>query len=564
VLRRPSRWRKWLGASTFTTAALVCLCVLGVDARPQAPTPQAQGALTPGSVALQAITVDQALVSALPAALAHVDPAVRVVAARVVGVSRISLLLPDVVSALGRERDEGAAAELLLALLLLDTPAALAAAEAHVARVGAPAIPVLARWLARTSPDRFAERLPELAGRIDIDADSLRQVSDAIRLAIDQHPAARGQVLRASLAGLGGRRLDRVLSLWPIASASPDEVSALVEALASSDPALRQTLVWAIVEWFAGGADVPRAILDAVSEERPAAQPVTWELFGRELVARRHRKARTPDRAELVAREAANQIDESEGVQELLADLMPSERAALRVALGARFESAAKRQMWAGRRPPWLVTEATQPGMRTVTSPWPGFLSSLLSASGCEYANAAPLVAIRVSYRVDGRPAKATLGTSASPPKCVEALKALLRILRIDDLRPVIEGQEEWVVLPLRQEFIACADEEARPGAARRAAASGPGIIVPPRKIRDVEPTYPKAEQAARVQGVVTVDATVTTQGCVSGVSVVSGPSESLKMAALAAVTQWRYTPTLVDGRPISTQMNVKVNFTLR
>jgi outer membrane biosynthesis protein TonB len=36
-----------------------------------------------------------------------------------------------------------------------------------------------------------------------------------------------------------------------------------------------------------------------------------------------------------------------------------------------------------------------------------------------------------------------------------------------------------------------------------------------------------------------------------------------LDQAAIDAVTQWKYEPTRVDGRPVEVEMNVYINFTL-
>ena len=87
--------------------------------------------------------------------------------------------------------------------------------------------------------------------------------------------------------------------------------------------------------------------------------------------------------------------------------------------------------------------------------------------------------------------------------------------------------------------------------------------VAPPRKIHDVPPVYPPAAREAGVQGLVVLDATIDPTGVVRDIEVLTSVPE-LDEAATAAVEQWRYEPTLVDGVPVSVSMTMTVNFTLR
>ena len=88
------------------------------------------------------------------------------------------------------------------------------------------------------------------------------------------------------------------------------------------------------------------------------------------------------------------------------------------------------------------------------------------------------------------------------------------------------------------------------------------GAIRAPVRVNYVVPSYPQIAQAARVQGEVTIDATIGIDGRVQEARVVSG-SPLLADAALSAVRQWRYTPTTLNNQPIAVIMTVKVTFTL-
>lgn len=89
------------------------------------------------------------------------------------------------------------------------------------------------------------------------------------------------------------------------------------------------------------------------------------------------------------------------------------------------------------------------------------------------------------------------------------------------------------------------------------------GGIRPPRKIKDAPPVYPAEAQAARVQGVVILEARVDESGNVTHTHVLRS-IPLLDQAAIDSVKQWQYEPTLLNGSPIAVIMTVTVNFTLR
>jgi beta-lactamase regulating signal transducer with metallopeptidase domain len=83
------------------------------------------------------------------------------------------------------------------------------------------------------------------------------------------------------------------------------------------------------------------------------------------------------------------------------------------------------------------------------------------------------------------------------------------------------------------------------------------GNILPPAKIRDVRPAYP----AGAAPGEVRLKARIGVDGFVSSTSVVGDADPALANAALAAVGQWGFTPTLLDCEPIEVNMNVHISF---
>jgi len=88
------------------------------------------------------------------------------------------------------------------------------------------------------------------------------------------------------------------------------------------------------------------------------------------------------------------------------------------------------------------------------------------------------------------------------------------------------------------------------------------GNIRAPLKLRDVKPVFPAEAQAARVQGVVIIEALIGPDGNVENARVLR-PIPMLSDAALAAVSQWRFTSTELNGVPVGVIMTVTVNFTI-
>lgn len=88
------------------------------------------------------------------------------------------------------------------------------------------------------------------------------------------------------------------------------------------------------------------------------------------------------------------------------------------------------------------------------------------------------------------------------------------------------------------------------------------GNVKPPDRIVNVRPDYPPMAIAARVSGSVTIEAIIGTDGVVREAKVLKSVP-LLDEAALKAVRQWRYTPTLLNGVPVSVIMTVTVTFTL-
>ena len=97
------------------------------------------------------------------------------------------------------------------------------------------------------------------------------------------------------------------------------------------------------------------------------------------------------------------------------------------------------------------------------------------------------------------------------------------------------------------------------PAIAGRSSAGGPTSN---RLIHRVDPEYPAEAKTQKLQGAVTLDVQIGTEGAVHTINVVKG-EPILAAAAVQAVRQWRYQPYMVNGRAVEMQTRVTINFKL-
>jgi protein TonB len=80
--------------------------------------------------------------------------------------------------------------------------------------------------------------------------------------------------------------------------------------------------------------------------------------------------------------------------------------------------------------------------------------------------------------------------------------------------------------------------------------------------VKAIQPAYPASARQMRIEGAVELSATVSKNGDISTVKVLSGDPQ-LARAAVEAVKQWKYKPYLLNGEPVEIQTQVTVKFKL-
>jgi len=89
------------------------------------------------------------------------------------------------------------------------------------------------------------------------------------------------------------------------------------------------------------------------------------------------------------------------------------------------------------------------------------------------------------------------------------------------------------------------------------------GSVEQAQLILRIEPRYPPLAIQVKIEGTVILHAIISRDGRITALDVVSGPPLLLS-AALEAVRQWRYRPTLLNGEPVEVETTITVIFRLQ
>jgi TonB family protein len=170
---------------------------------------------------------------------------------------------------------------------------------------------------------------------------------------------------------------------------------------------------------------------------------------------------------------------------------------------------------------------------------------------------------------------------SASLPVLIASISRWKFAPAIDGNTPVaasgkvllIKGEDQF-----RYEVASAFRDSGRPDPKARVpstnTSSPPVVSVVPLKIRleadeaskqlvhRVAPTYPRGAKVAGIEGTVVVEITIGVDGSVTDVREITGPAELIH-AAVAAIQQWRYKPTMYRGHPCQVTTEVEIRFKL-
>src|SRR5260370_22440334 len=90
------------------------------------------------------------------------------------------------------------------------------------------------------------------------------------------------------------------------------------------------------------------------------------------------------------------------------------------------------------------------------------------------------------------------------------------------------------------------------------------GSVEATKLVKMVRPVYPEVAKQTGVEGSVLIRAVISVSGDLLNAEVVSTSNSDLATAALDAVKQWKYQPTLLNGEPVEVITTIAVNFKLK
>jgi protein TonB len=130
------------------------------------------------------------------------------------------------------------------------------------------------------------------------------------------------------------------------------------------------------------------------------------------------------------------------------------------------------------------------------------------------------------------------------------------------DVIPGGSGAGAAVPIDLRPPMGAAPPELARKSSENRPLKLSEPVVAA-QLVSRIEPRYPPLARQLRLSGTVVLHAIIGRDGNINGLQVVSG-SPYFVQAALDAVRQWRYRPTLLDGEPVEVETTITVIFNLQ
>jgi protein TonB len=196
-------------------------------------------------------------------------------------------------------------------------------------------------------------------------------------------------------------------------------------------------------------------------------------------------------------------------------------------------------------------------------------------------ASASSAAAVPDTASAEEPPAQAEARPSSTPAKAfnTDSLSQRLRPVRSADLPDAPEvgrgGDAVSAPVPVAVNSMpaplsisaspAAATPQSAPVQTANAARTSPngGRVQPARLIHRTEAEYPAIAKQSGAQGEVILTAMIGVDGKVKNVKVVEG-HPLLRNAAVAAVKQWVYQPTLLNGVPVEAEIKISLNFVAR
>lgn len=486
---------------------------------------------------------------ALRPALASPDALVRATAARVASVRDLEALAPVLRDVLARESDFAAAREQIRAVILLgdesDVDLAITAAAKFPPHADAVVADAVGRRGGAFAINTYLEKLRKLR--------DVTSGGNFFERAVWGSPGLVAPT-SARLLILNDERgfaalLDALLEAgW---SLPPGEA---VKALASRSEEIRNDTAWFLARGYAAdGSRIKEPLRGALLAERsdPASDR---EAFARELL-RRILGAKADENPRWTTWLGTSEAD---------ALLMKAEPALFTYFTTDEFKQRESRckslpvYCPVPRRGERTIPsqDVRQPDFSLPGTLPPGLASQLFRRSACEWIGVGGATVDRA-----GRVKTVDLKDVAGG--CRDLLAAILKLSYATNASLASSTSTDAILLARARGSDPCIDEALDPGQVRRVG----GEVVAPVVRKRVEPKFPESVRRQMPQNshvLVIIEAVITREGCVRSINLVrQSPYPALNGAAVTAISQWKFEPGRLAGKPVDTIFNLTVNFKL-
>lgn len=491
-----------------------------------------------------------AIVEPLRAALTSAEPLVRATAARVAGVRDEKGLVADLRKAADQESDASAAREELRSIALLggsdDVDYAIAAAAKWPASVDDDVAQAIARRGGSEAIDLYIAKLKG--------ARTLAR-ADFFRTALWGRPQAT-VATAARLVGLhdepGWIAYLKVMRDSNVA-VTPGVLGASFDS--TSEPIRVASIWYAVNAYAADPAGLPQPIHDFVATPREDVS--MREAFGRELV----RRIAGFDKREndrwidwLASDEADKLLGQSSNAVEML--LTDREYAVRQKRCGIQPVSCDMPEKRPTRSYP---PQAVPPAALQLPGVLPEGLSAVLGRCGSNWLGLAG-----VTVDTAGRVQTVDLGRM-SQTGCLRQIETMLRLSYATNTSVMSPVAMRDVVMAHAAGSPLCLDEDPPSNEAVMPLSRTGGDVVAPVKIHSVDPHFPidaRRNMKAGASSIVILEAVITKHGCVRSIRpLAQSPFPDLNGAAIYAMSQWRFSPGMLNGKPVEVLYNLTINF---
>ena len=524
--------------------------------------------LKPAAIAFLANhTSDPAVPPRLRAALTAPSPAVREVAARVIGLGALEDLLPDLKAALATELDPEAAREEMRALCAVGGPrfdsALLEAAKRFRPRLDGELVRIIGRVRGIEALPLYFSTLRELA------------LTKSDREAFFRLANSRENVLPvAQSLALGRGDAKSWTAILKVSSEcdAKGSDSVLLQALGSQDAVIRGEASWFLAKNYQQNPPVDaRKVLEAMPEEgAPSPERDDPELrFGSELLRRVLGKQPTEDDAWIACLGSNPECHlDSDFIESPLVDyLTPREREAITKRNETNLPPDAK----AAHKPAATVPalpQSDQLALRLVTGLPRGLAEDLIRTGGCESTSARRWVSsAAIEFRADGLPRRVSLAGTPPTTECRQVAETIFLMPMAPSDSPAPSKSKYLYIALFDADCLACnevnelpSDSATSPAEVYRVRAQ----VLPPKVKKKAEPIYPFESRKKLEEGVSIFEAVISRTGCVRDIRVLQSSYPLLDVSGMEAIAHWRYQPALLDGRPVSVCLTVTITYKLK